>query len=139
MKYNSGFTLIEVLVVIALITLSMALLMPRIEDFFDIENNKTTKILNRILLEAYNISISENRPVLIWGVKGGRLIHCAGKIFDLEKTVFRVRVNESYQEGLKYYFFVYPDGLMDKVEIIFENDMELSSNPLLVRFTNKIS
>ncbi len=138
-KNSFAFTFIEILVVIILISLSLGLLIPKLGNFFDIENEKTTKILNKILQEAYNTSVSENRPIMIWGVKGGKLIHYENKVVDLEKVVFRVKVNENYQEGLKYYFFVYPEGLMDKVEMIFEDDSKLESNPLLIKFTYNIS
>jgi len=43
-------------------------------------------------------------------------------------------VNGKNEEGIKYYFFVYPSGIMDSVQIMFENNAKIKSEPLLLHF-----
>ena len=49
-------------------------------------------------------------------------------------AVFSATVNNRSQEGIKYYFFVYPSGIMDSVQIMFDNNDKIESEPLLLKF-----
>jgi len=132
-----GFTLLEVLVVIVILTIGFVSFVPKLGSFFDKENNETIQFINTLITKAYKKAVEEDRPVIIWGVKGSNNIYLGGKNYEFKKDVFSVKVNDSYQEGLRYYFFIYPSGIMDKVEILFEDNEKVVSLPVLLRFELK--
>lgn len=57
MRNSKGFTLIEILVVVAIIALISALAMPSISSFFQISLGSTSREMASIIKEAYNAAV----------------------------------------------------------------------------------
>lgn len=129
-----GFTLLEILVVLAIIGISLFLLLPR-----NLKLNKTKNYnlsqLNKAVLLAKKVSSSSGEAQKICGNKGSNIVYIANKRFNLKNEIFEVEVNNKYPEGIKYCFSVYPQGIMDSVKITLSNDERLVSSPLLMRFS----
>ncbi|GMT43922.1 MAG: hypothetical protein IEMM0003_0741 [bacterium] len=131
---KAGFTFLEVMVVMVILTMAFVSAIPNIEGFFNSANANRSNILNTILADAYKKAIASDKPVMIWGVKDSDTIHMGGKSYKLKNGIFSAVVNGTNQEGIKYYFFVYPSGIMDSVQIMFSNDERFESEPLLLDF-----
>ncbi len=130
---RSGFVLIELVIAMAIISVLFFFFMPRVAFFLTIKKaDEDVSILNEITEMAYKDAVDTGNSSIIWGIKGSSNIHYRDKKFVLPHEVFSVKVNGEYQEGLRYYFFVYPDGIMDRVKMVFENDKVMISNPLLL-------
>lgn len=130
-----GFTLIEVVVVMAILSIAFVSFMPKMTSFFtEKEQDPAIKLLNSLTQKAFEEAREGHCPAVIWGTKGSNHIYYANKQYTLPEDVFDVKVDGGYQEGLRYYFLIYPDGMMDEVKVRFENDKTIQSLPLLLRW-----
>ncbi len=129
-----GFTLFELLVALVIIGISLFYLLPKNLKF---KSTKTEGLqgLNSSVSFAYKLAKSTGMAEAVCGDKGSSFIFVAEKRFVLKREVFEVKVNERYPEGLKYCFFVYPQGLMDRVLIRFSDEKRALSEPLLLGFS----
>ncbi len=136
MHYHNrlGFTLIEIMIVMVILTMTFVSAVPKIEGFFNSASANRENLLNSILADAYTKSVKSDKPIMIWGVKGSGNIYMGKKRYLLKNEVFSATVNNRSQEGIKYYFFVYPSGIMDSVQIMFDNNDKIESEPLLLKF-----
>ncbi len=129
-----GFVLIELLIALAILSVIFFYLTPIGVNMFTPQSNKDVEKLNMLVKKAYEKSKDTGMPQMIWGLKGSNNIHFNKKLFYLSKDVFDVSVNAVYQQGDKYYFLVYPTGIMDKVAITLFGNKKVVSSPLLLRF-----
>lgn len=125
--------LIELVVVIAMLSVLLISFMPNITSFFSTQqNDECIKILDEITQIAYKDAVKNGHFSVIWGIKGSKNIYYKNKRYSFPYEVFSVKVNRKYQKGLKYYFLIYPDGIMDEVKIEFENNKIVKSSPILL-------
>ncbi len=126
--------LIELLIALAILSIVFFYLAPVSVNFFKKSNDKNIEQLDTAVTMAYKKARQTGMPQIIWGVKGSNNIHFDGKLIYISNDVFDVKVNGSYQYGDEYYFFVYPNGVMDRVSMILFGNIKLYSFPLLLRF-----
>ncbi len=132
---KQGFTLIEVVVIMAILTVALVAFVPKMTSFFtEKANNPAIELLNRLTQRAFEEARESHCPIAIWGTKGSNHIYYANKQYTLPYDVFDVKVNRNYQEGLRYYFLIYPCGIMDQVKVTFGNGKTIDSLPLLLRW-----
>ncbi len=129
-----GFALVELIIVLFILSMGFLYLIPSITNFHSKTVQKDINKLNKAVEMAYNLARKEGEPIGIWGVMGSRLIHLNGKKIELSEEVFEVKINGNNTYGLKYNFYIYPDGIMDKIVIELANYKKIISKPLLMRF-----
>ncbi len=129
-----GFTLFELLVALVIIGISLFYFLPK-----NLKLNSTKKMefqkLNEAVAFAYKLARSTGRAEALCGDKGSSTVFVGQRKFVLNREVFEIKVDDKYTEGLKYCFFVYPQGVMDKVSIRFGDEKRAVSEPLLLEFT----
>jgi len=128
-----GFTLLELLVALVIIGISLFYLLPKNLQFKS-ANTDELQGLNSAVSFAYKLAKLKGEAEPICGDKGSSTVFVGKRKFVLRREVFEVKVNERYPEGLKYCFFVYPQGLMDRVLIRFSDEKRAFSEPLLLGF-----
>ncbi len=133
-RNNSGFTLIEIMVVMLILSIAFVYTVPKIAGFFKSKGAERTSMFNSVVADAYKKSLKLDKPIMVWGTKGNNNIYIGQKKYVIKNEVFSAMVNGKNEEGIKYYFFVYPSGIMDSVQIMFENNAKIKSEPLLLHF-----
>lgn len=131
---SSGFTLIEIMVAILILSIAFVSTIPKIAGFFKSKGAERTSMFNSVVSDAYKKSLKSDKPIMIWGIKGNDKIYIGQKKYVIKNEVFSAMINGKNEEGIKYYFFVYPSGIMDSVQIMFQNDKKIESEPLLLHF-----
>jgi len=131
---ESGFTLIEIMVVMIILSIAFAFVIPEINNFFSSNAANRINRFDGIIADAYKKAAETDAPVAVWGTEGSDIIHIGKKDYELKNDIFSIIVNGKNPKGIKYYFFVYPDGIMDSVQIVLDNGRKLESFPLLLHF-----
>ncbi len=129
-----GFVLVELLIALAILSIAFFYLAPVSVNIFKTTQNKDIEKLNSIVQMAYKKAKESSMPQMVWGIKGSNNIHFDKKIVYLSKDVFEAKINEKYENGDKYFFFIYPFGIMDRVSLSFFGNKKIKSHPLLLRF-----
>ena len=129
-----GFVLVELIIVLFILSVLFFYLIPSVTNFHSKTVQKDINKLNKIIEIAYNLARKRGEPIEIWGVEGSKLVHLNGKNIELSEEIFEVKINGNSTYGLKYDFYIYPDGIMDKVVMELANYKKIISKPLLMRF-----
>ncbi len=129
-----GFTLIELLVALVIVSIALFYVLPKTLNFY-VKTDKNLNKLDKAILLAKKIAVASGEAQGICGEKGSDTLFVEDQKFELKSEIFDVKVNENYVDGLQYCFYVYPQGVMDRVILKLSNGENLISKPLLLRFS----
>ncbi len=129
-----GFTLIELLVALVIVSIVLFYMLPKTLNFY-VKTDKNLNQLDKAVLLAKRIAEASGEAQGVCGEKGSNTLFVNDQQFKLKSEIFNVKVNENYADGLEYCFYVYPQGVMDRVTLKLSNGESLISKPLLLRFT----
>ena len=132
-KLSEGFTFVELLVVLVIISLFVSWSLPRFKEHIESKGVKAISVLDAVVDEACKEAERRGGPVQIRGILGEDVVRFADKKFDLGEQVREVRVNGGLVEGMEYGFFVYPGCVMDRV-VMDLGEFEVVSHPLSLSF-----
>ncbi len=128
-----GFTLIELLVALVIVSVALFYVLPKsLKNYVNVDIN--LEKLDKAVKLAEKIAKSSGEAQGICGEKGSNSFFVENQKFELKNEVFDVKINENYVNSLRYCFFVYPQGVMDRVTIKLSNGEALNAKPLLLRF-----
>lgn len=129
---KQGFTLIELIIVIFILSICIFTLMPSFRvDFLD-TNPPQEKVLNKILNDALITAKKLSSIIEITFVIGSGNIHLNDKVYELPDgiQITRASLNERPVNGLSFTLKVYPEGLCDYIELKLSDNTTLVSLPL---------
>ena len=129
-----GFVLVELLIVLVILSFAFFYLIPKLNITTEKKQSKQIETLNLIVKKAFVRAKNSAKAQVVWGFKGSNTLHLGNDKFKLPDDIFSCKINGNYEEGLKCYFFVYPDGVVDFVEIDLGGGLVLKSSPLLLTF-----
>ena len=128
-----GFTLFELLVVVTIIGLGWFALLPNL-DLADPDRADPLTRLNIHLDQVRNRAMALNRAQPLVLTAGKDLMIWGEEEFVLPSTVSRCEINGGPPPGLRYNFWIYPDGHMDQVTIELGSGHTLTGDPLKAGF-----
>jgi len=78
-RNNSGFTLIEIMVVMLILSIAFVYTVPKIAGFFKSKGAERTSMFNSVVADAYKKSLKLDKPIMVWGTKGNNNIYIGQK------------------------------------------------------------
>ncbi|RMG72189.1 MAG: prepilin-type N-terminal cleavage/methylation domain-containing protein [Nitrospirae bacterium] len=134
-QYQSspGFTFIELMVVLAILSVGMFVIMPKVVGGMLEKSQPLTAELNALLKEAKNRAVKERVRVDIRFVLGGEHYFFEDHEYTLPggRQLQRAWVNEHQASGLEFRIHAYPAGVCDYFVLELGEKVKLKSNPLL--------
>ncbi len=132
---NSGFTYIEVLVVLLILSIGLFAVAPKIIPGYIDKEPAIVKEMNNILMEAFKIAKELRRPTDIGFISGSNNIKLREKTFKLpdELSVMNAFINDKPPDGINFSLKVYPVGICDYFELDLSDGKKLISIPLIGR------
>ncbi len=128
-----GFTLIELLVALVIVSVALFYVLPKgLKNYVNVDVN--LEELDKAVQLAEKIAKSSGEAQGICGEKGSDSFFVENQKFELKNEVFDVKINKNYVDNLQYCFYVYPQGVMDRVTLKLSNGEVVTSKPLLLRF-----
>ena len=130
---SNGFTFIELMVVIVIISIGKFVLVRKIVSGMLDRQDPITQELNTVLKEAKEKAMKERQKIGIRFIMGGEHFSLEGKEHTLpgDKYVNRAWINEEAAEGIDFTVNAYPDGLCDYFVIELSGGLKIRSIPLL--------
>ncbi len=126
---NQGLTLIELLIVLAIVGLGWFTLLPRLDIAGDRNQNQLEKV-NALLLQAgqealwtnslQQINLSMGQDTVIWQEQEQ----------TLPAALSSAEVNGRRATSRQLAFFIYPGGHMDEVRLLLQNGQQLKARPV---------
>jgi len=128
---HRAFSLVELMIVIVIFGISLMFIVPKMVEKYT-ENNPVVKQFDLVIKNAYNKALAINKGVFVKGVKGSNILSLDNKTYKIDGiTSFNsAKINDKPQNGIDFYFGVYPDGIMDTFEIVTANNVKIVSDSL---------
>jgi prepilin-type N-terminal cleavage/methylation domain-containing protein len=136
---NKGFTLVEILVVLIIVSIGVIATVPKITDKV-IKEKAEIGFFNNLLKTNEKLSRQIKSPVFFKGFKGSENIETyEGKKVKIPEglTVSSVEINGKDVDKLEFKIYVYPNGISDYFQILLSNDETLESIPILLKVREK--
>lgn len=134
-QYSSspGFTFIELMVVIVIISVGMFILVPRIVSGMLDRQDPTTQELNSVLKKAKEKAMKERQKIGIRFIMGGEHFFFEDKEHTMpgDEYVNRAWINEEPARGIDFIVNAYPDGVCDYFVLELSGGVKVRSIPLL--------
>ena len=122
------------MVVVVIIGLGWFLLLPRLNLVQGEKSHTRLDTLNAFLAQIKTEAEGNQTIQRIYVSVGGEKLTWGNQVYILPAPVSACRINGGTPPGLRYPFSVYPDGIMDSVQMELRSRDRLYSNVLLVRF-----
>ncbi len=135
MVYKQGFTFIELLIVMLIISLGLFILTPKLTKNFIERQDNTVSQLNRILHEAAESAKKYREPAEITFILGSSNFIYQNNRIQLQNGLIleEAYVNEYPARSLEVVVRAYPDGICDYFSLRFSNGKKIISMPLLCK------
>lgn len=134
-KYSDsgGFTFIEMMVVLAILSVAMFVLVPKVINGVLEKRNAPVKEINGILQKAKQEALTKKETIRLRFVLGSSNFYFKEKVYTLPEgaELIEAKLNEKRPEGLDFYVNIYPDGICDYFEFKLSGNKKLLSRPLL--------
>ncbi len=131
--HSQGFTFVELMVVMVIISMGMFLLVPKVVSGLLDRQNPITEEFNSVLKEAKKKAVKDRQKIGIRFVMGSEHFYLDDKEYTLpgERSVNRAWLNEEQTSGMEFFVNAYPDGICDYFVIELSGGLKIKSNPLL--------
>ena len=130
---KKAFTLMELMIVMLIIGIGLMSVTPRIASK-SVGQDPKLEFFNTLIKEQWQRSLELSEPVILTGFKGSSniLTHDGESKTIPENSVKEARINMYETRGNEYAVRIYPDGICDYFEIVFNNGDIVESVPLLM-------
>jgi prepilin-type N-terminal cleavage/methylation domain-containing protein len=135
MVFKNGFTFIELLIVMFIISLGLFILTPKLTKNFIERQDNTVSQLNKILYEASESAKKSREPAKITFILGSSNFIYQNQRIQLHNGLVleEAHVNEYPAQSLEVTVRAYPEGICDYFSFRFSNGKKIISMPLLCK------
>ncbi|HHN65195.1 MAG TPA: prepilin-type N-terminal cleavage/methylation domain-containing protein [Nitrospirae bacterium] len=135
MVHRNGFTFIEILIVLFIISLSLFILTPKLTKGIVERQDVTLSQINGLLAEAVKQARSSREPAEITFILGSSNVIFNDQRVQLQDGLIlqEADVNEYPAQSLEVAIRAYPDGICDYFTLKFSDGKVIKSIPLLCK------